>query len=309
MRTIARVFVLCLLPALASAQPAQILHAFGVSPGAPNGALLEAPDGSLYGTSAPGIYRRAPDGQVTLVARAGGAAGALLRGSDGALYGVTEGGPNGVGTVFRFDPLTGDLRTLHVFTGANDGGGPFGGLVEVGGQLYGVTTGGGPAAAASNPSGTIFRIDPSTGALTVLHAFSGSGAMPAWFPRGPLAVGPDGMLYGTTRFGGSEEAGTIYRLNPATGAFAIVHPMTVAEGSGPVGPLLLDSDGAFYGSASGGGDSSGAGTVFRFDPATSQLLVLYSLALATDGSSPGPLAKGPDGHLYGTTDYGPSVRA
>ena len=113
------------------------------------------------------------------------------------------------------------------------------------------------------------------------------------------------MLYGTTRFGGAEEAGTIYRLNPATGAFAIVHAMTVAEGIGPVGPLLLDSDGAFYGSAYAGGDDTGAGTIFRFDPATSQLQRLYSFTVATDGSLPGPLVKAPDGHLYGTTDYGP----
>ena len=113
------------------------------------------------------------------------------------------------------------------------------------------------------------------------------------------------MLYGTTRFGGAEEAGTIYRLNPATGAFAIVHAMTVAEGIGPVGPLLLDSDGAFYGSAYAGGDSTGSGTIFRFDPATSQLQRLYSFTGATDGSLPGPLVKAADGHLYGTTDYGP----
>ena len=256
MQTIARVFVLCLLPALASAQPVQVLHAFGVSPGAPNGALLEAPDGSFYGTSATGIYRRAPDGQVTLVARADFAVGALLRGSDGALYGVTGGGPNAAGTVFRVDPLTGDLRTLHAFTGGNDGGAPFGGLVEVGGQLYGVTRSGGPAAAPSSPSGTIFRIDPSTGAFTVLHAFLDLSTIPANVPWGPLALGPDGMLYGTTRFGGAEEAGTIYRLNPVTGAFAIVHAMTVAEGIGPVGPLLLDSDGAFYGLAYAGGDDT-----------------------------------------------------
>ena len=57
------------------------------------------------------------------------------------------GGPNAVGTVFRFDPVTGDLRTLHAFTDGNDGGRPFGGLVEVGAQLYGVTSSGGPALA------------------------------------------------------------------------------------------------------------------------------------------------------------------
>ena len=97
---IARALVLCLLPSLASAQPVQILHAFGLSPAAPSGALLEAPDGSFYGTAATGICRRAPDGQVTLVARVDGAVDALRRGSDGALYGVTKyGGPNAVGIV------------------------------------------------------------------------------------------------------------------------------------------------------------------------------------------------------------------
>src|SRR6185295_16716876 len=101
-------------------------------------------------------------------------------------------------------------------------------------------------------------IESSTGAFTVLHAFTDTGTAPAWYPWGPLALGPDGMLYGTTRFGGSEEAGTIYRLDPNTGAFTVVHGMTVAEGIGPVGPMLLDTDARFYGSAYGGGDQ-GAG--------------------------------------------------
>ena len=264
---IARALVLCLLPSLASAQPVQVLHAFGVSPGAPSGALIEAPDGSFYGTAATGIYRRAPDGQVTLVARVGGAVDALLRGSDGALYGVTKyGGPNAVGTVFRFDPVTGDLRTLHAFTDGNDGGRPFGGLVEVGGQLYGVTTAAGlrspPAPRAGRSSASI---RPQARSPCCTRSATSARRRPR-SPWGPLALGPDGMLYGTTRFGGAEEAGTIYRLNPATGAFAIVHAMTGAEGIGPVGPLLLDSDGAFYGSAYGGGNSTGAGTIFRFDP-------------------------------------------
>ena len=152
-----RILILCLAlacaPVVAAAQRIQVLDTFTQSPGSPNGALVQLADGSFYGTSATGIYRRAPGGQVTLVARVTAPLD-LLRGGDGALYGV-EGGPNGVGAIFRFDPVTGERRTLHAFSNGNDGGNPIGGLVEVGGQLYGVTTGGGPAVAPSVPSGTI----------------------------------------------------------------------------------------------------------------------------------------------------------
>ena len=206
---IARALVLCLLPSLASAQPVQVLHAFGVSPSrAPNGALLEAPDGSFYGTSGPASIRRAPDGQVTLVGPGGlrgrraACAAAMARSTAHAVRRAECGG-HGLPLRPRH------RRPAHaacVHRSATTAGTPFGGLVEVGGQLYGVTTSGGPQPAPQRddlPHRSVRRAR-----VTVLHAFSDRGATPAWFPPARWPSGPDGMLYGTTRFGGAEEAGT-----------------------------------------------------------------------------------------------------
>jgi len=57
---------------------------------------------------------------------------------------------------------------LHSFAGGSDGGNPAAGLTNVGGVLYGTTTGG-----AGN-SGTVFKITTS-GTETVLHTFGGTG--------------------------------------------------------------------------------------------------------------------------------------
>src|SRR3954469_24874309 len=132
---IARALVLCLLPSLAGAQSVQrveILHEFTTAPSRPTGPLVEVPDGSFYGLTSDAIYRRAPDGQVSIVARLDaivGASGPLAIGPDGALYGTTQwGGASGQGTVFRYDPVSSAVRVVHTFTGAREGTTPLGGV-------------------------------------------------------------------------------------------------------------------------------------------------------------------------------------
>ncbi len=89
-------------------------------------------------------------------------AGSLVRDSDGNLYGTTVlGGAFGYGTVFELDTL-GDLFTLYSFTGAADGAYPYAGLVlDSSGNLWGVASRGG-SAAAPNGYGTVFEITPAT---------------------------------------------------------------------------------------------------------------------------------------------------
>ena len=300
MRT-AGLLTLCLLPTLAAAQPIHVLHRFEPSPAFPNGALIQTPDGGFYGVVDGGIYRLAPGGQVTVTPGPGHANGALVRGPDGGLYGATAYDDGKRGTVFRFDPVTLETRTLHVFSGANEEGRPLGGLVEVGGMLYGVTN-------LIAGTGSIFRLDPGSGTVTTVHLFSDTPAPAAWMPNGPLALAPDGRLYGTTFFSDGGH-GAIYRYDPASGAFAIVHQFTDPEGNAPVGPLALDADGMLYGTATGGGGAEIAGTIFRFDPVSNAVTVLYALnpANGTDGRNPGPVTIAADGHLYGTTRHGNQV--
>ena len=79
----------------------------------------------------------------------------LVQDTHGNLYGTTiSGGAHGYGTVFEVD-TTGKETVLYSFTGANgDGGAPRAGLVlDMQGNLYGTTTGGGASGA-----GTVFQL-------------------------------------------------------------------------------------------------------------------------------------------------------
>ena len=145
--------------------------------------------------------------------------GGLIADETGALYGTTSaGGPFpdaaacnivsiGCGTVFKLTPpgrgqTTWTLSRLWSFTGGNDGGSPFAGLIaDRNGALYGTTYIGG----AFGP-GVVFKLTPPAVAgqtpwiETTLWNFSGSdGAL----PQSTLIADQKGTLYGTTQFGGN----------------------------------------------------------------------------------------------------------
>ncbi len=282
-------------PVLVAAQPVQVLHRFTPSPANPNGPLVQVPDGSFYGVTATGIIRLATNGQVSKVATFldDTPVGALVLASDGALYGATQSVWDR-GTIFRFDPVTGAVRTVHTFRSPSEGRDPLGGLVAVGGSLYGVTRYG----PGERTFGTIFHVVVATGEVVTDHAFPNTPPIFA-IPASPLTVGPDGLLYGTTVIGGF---GTLYRFDPGSGAVTRLREFSLAEGSNP-SQLVLGADGSLYGSAAFGG-FEGAGTNFRYTPATGIFQRLHSLTPSNgfDGRGPGPLVAGGDGHFYGITD-------
>jgi uncharacterized repeat protein (TIGR03803 family) len=164
------IFIAPAMPA--TAQPVQVVHRFLESPAYPNGPLVQVPDGAFYGVTAAGIIRLSSGGQATEVARFDDASpeGALVLAQDGALYGAARSGwpaPFGRGSIFRFDPSTGALRTVHTFQSPEEGRDPFGGLVAVGTSLYGVTRNGpGP-----DENGTIFHVVLATGQVVTDHVF------------------------------------------------------------------------------------------------------------------------------------------
>jgi uncharacterized repeat protein (TIGR03803 family) len=89
-----------------------------------------------------------PDGSVIKVGR-------LLYGTTLEGGGITEVCGTGCGTVFSLDPKTGTETVLHSFGTGVDGIGPYSGLLDVSGKLYGTTNRGG-----IYNEGTIFEITP-----------------------------------------------------------------------------------------------------------------------------------------------------
>jgi uncharacterized repeat protein (TIGR03803 family) len=140
----------------------------------------------------------------------GSAPAASLTHAHGALYGTTTaGGAHNVGTVFSIDPTTGKEKVLYSFCeekNCADGKDPMAKLLGADDMLFGTTYDGG---AGSDPEGTVFSIDMTSGTVAVLHSF-GSGSDGA-NPRAGL-INVDGTFYGTTEFGGAHGLGTVFEL-------------------------------------------------------------------------------------------------
>jgi uncharacterized repeat protein (TIGR03803 family) len=124
-----------------------------------------------------------------------------------------------------------------------------------------------------------------------------------------LAQGTDGNLFGTTAQSGPNNGGTAYEISPGGDLLKVLSfcsEANCADGGGPQAPLLLASNGNFYGTTGGGGANGKGGTVFSLSPA-GQLTTLYSFCSApecADGSGPSILVEGRDGNLYGITGGG-----
>jgi uncharacterized repeat protein (TIGR03803 family) len=219
------------------------------------------------------------------------------------LYGTTyTGGKKSLGVVYALDPATGKETVLHSFTGASDGANPAAALLPLGGFLYGTTEAGG-----TKSFGTVFKIDPTSGALTTLYSFTGGvdGGQPT---AGLIAYG--GYLYGTTLWRGANGYGTVFRIDPATGNETVLHAFTgKPDGGNPAAGLVAVST-ELYGTASSGGypfDYGGPGLLYKIETTTSNELKLQ-LFDGTNGSAPyaglTPVGK----VLYGTTVEGGSAQ-
>jgi uncharacterized repeat protein (TIGR03803 family) len=186
-----------------------------------------------------------------------GPRGALVSEHD-ALYGTAaDGGSTGGGTVFKIDSRTGVTSVVYNFGVGEDGAGPFAGVIVVDGKLYGTTVGGGTAGI-----GTVFKIDLATGSETVLHSFTGSED--GSFPYAKLLY-HHGNLYGTTYGGGASNAGTVFRINPVSGAEEVLYSFSGPnDGANPYAGLV-EYRGVLYGTATTGG-VDGYGTIFVVFP-------------------------------------------
>jgi uncharacterized repeat protein (TIGR03803 family) len=175
------------------------------------------------------------------------------------------------------------------------------------GVLYGTTNGG------TFNDGTVFSLSPPSSPggtwkqnlLYTIRGFSDGSD-----PTGTLVIGNNGVLYGTTAFGGSGVGqsgfGVLFSLTPPTSpggewAQTVIYSFAgPSDGISPTG-LMLGSGGSLYGFTTGGG-ATGNGTVFSLTPSNAPgsmwtKTVLYSFAGGIEGQGPFTGAIGSGGDL------------
>lgn len=117
-----------------------------------------------------------------------------------------------------------------------------------------------------------------------------------------LAPGPDGNFYGTSRYGGTHDLGSVFRVTPA-GVYQVIHSFTgLTDGFNPRADLVLGPDGQLYGTCQYGAPG-GAGSVFKIST-SGNFTTLHSFIKGSDGAEPiGGLAEA-GGVLLGTASCG-----
>jgi uncharacterized repeat protein (TIGR03803 family) len=123
------------------------------------------------------------------------------------------------------------------------------------GNFYGTTyTGSGEV------RGSVFKMN-SRGTVTTVHTFrTGSEGQ---LPVGGLVQATDGNLYGSTKFGGNQDYGTLYQIT-TSGAYTQLYSFPASIGEYATGSLLQHTDGLLYGTAQFGG-ANGYGSVYTLD--------------------------------------------
>lgn len=235
--------------------------------------------------------------------------GDLIMDSTGNLYGVTNDFlSTGYGRVFELTYAGGvwNEQTLYSFKGGNDGELPFAGLyMDSSGVLYGTTAEGG----GNQTGGTAFELSQAGGTWTetVLHRFTGGGD--GWFPSGVLVQDSKGDLFGTTVYGGTYDAGTVFALTQSGGAWTetVLYSFGPGgDGANPYAGLKRGSKHTFFGTTNLGGANNG-GTVFELTQSGGVWsdTVLHSFDFNGDGDYPeGAVVLDEGGNVFGTTPFG-----
>jgi uncharacterized repeat protein (TIGR03803 family) len=257
------------------------------------------PVGSVfYGTTSPGaVYKFDPsDNSITAVATLDnatiGTTPSALVAYGSYLYGTTQtGGPNNLGTLFRFDPVGHGVTDMYDFgSGGGSAPWPASRLLVVGSLLYGTTYQGG-----TFNNGTIYKFDPSNGNVTTLYSFTGSEGR---LPKSGLASSGS-YLYGNCSSGGTSSRGTVFEFDPVG--------LTITKFATPPANTFSsnpDTTMVAVGSYLYGTSPSGYGSIYRYEPATNTITNAATFYGTSDGYSlPGPVTA-VGSFLYGMTEFG-----
>lgn len=206
-----------------------VLYSFGTgTDGAiPVGGVILDASGNVYGTTSAGgayalgtIFQLKPgtpwtenilhdfqDANDGAVPYAG-----LIADKAGNLYGAaTEGGANGGGTIFELTPSNDSWNFTPIYSVPGWGiSGSFRNLVldPSSGKLYGTTHCDG-----EYNSGTVYELTPSGGTWNYDQLYTFTGGKDGLYSFSNLILN-QGILYGTTKYGGTGHKGVIFQVTP-----------------------------------------------------------------------------------------------
>lgn len=277
----------------------------------PEGNLIKASNGKLYGTALQGgeeaegtLFEYDITNEEYRVLHEFGAgsdgkfpSGNITQGSDGLLYGTTqENFSTGQGTIYSYNLETDEYLVraqMGQFTANTDLVNPHSGLIEyTPGEFYGITF-----------TGTaIFSYNSTTDVLTTEKTLS--PLTEGEKPTGDLLLASNNKFYGLTREGGANNDGTLFSFDPATDIFTVLHTFDkTVDGGGPEATLIQASDGKLYGTADT--TTTDGGIIFSYDITNDLFAVEHSHSDDDLGSDfNGTLTQLSDGTLVGMTEQG-----
>jgi len=182
---------------------------------------------------------------------------------------------------------------VYSFTGGSKGGNPGTLIIDANGNLYG---------AEGQPVGygSVFKLAPK-GAINFYYLEKGGEGTKG------LVMDAKGTLWVNVTGGGGIGCGVIFTIRPS-GREVLKHDFAgpPSDGCAPIGALIMDESGDFYGTTFNGGKNR-EGTVFELAAGGTET-VLYSFcrkANCADGASPDAgLVVDSEGNLYGATYWG-----
>jgi uncharacterized repeat protein (TIGR03803 family) len=182
----------------------------------------------------------------------------VTRDSDGDIFGTsTSGGTDNSGSIWEV-PVGGGLFFLRAsFTGA-DGSDPQGPMLwdPKAQAFFGTTRFGG-----ADNDGTLFEF--ANGIITTLASFDG---LDGQGPQGNLVEDSAGDLFGTTVDGGLGSLGSVFELPAGSSTIVSVGSFDgMHNGQNPIGGLVADGLGDYYGVTSSGGTNND-GVVYELSP-------------------------------------------
>lgn len=162
--------------------------------------------------------------------------------SSGNIFGVANAFfPFGRHQVFEYSPSSDQLTVAYAVQSYPDFMSNGGVVVDSSGNVFGTT----PMGTGANFKGSIYKISADTHELTTLYSFSGLDGDSPW---AGLIADAEGNLYGTTRFGGANGWGTVFKLSIDSNQLYTLHSFTGgSDGMQPDTRLVADAAGNLFG--------------------------------------------------------------